>query len=73
MKKEDINLDLIKNDDWFDIKLLIDWNKGCDNNKCIKDETYQNARKIVFKKLMIFSNHFVQFGLGIGPIEMEIN
>ena len=28
--------------------------------------------KLVFKKLNIFSTHFVQFGLGIGPIEMEL-
>ena len=28
--------------------------------------------KLVFKKLNIFSTHFVQFGRGIVPIEMEL-
>ena len=56
-----------KIDDWFEIKLLIDCKKVCDIKQCIQDETYQNATKIVFKKLKIFSNHFVHFGRGIGP------
>ena len=29
--------------------------------------------KFVFNKLNIFSNHFVPFGRGIGPIEMELD
>ena len=28
--------------------------------------------ELLFKKLMIFSTHFVYFGRGIGPIEMEL-
>ena len=62
-----------KNYDWFDIKLLIDWNKLYEIKQCIQDETYQNAMKDVFKKLKIFITHFVNFGSGFGPIEMEPN
>ena len=29
--------------------------------------------KLVSKKLKIFSTHFLHFGRGIGPIEMELN
>ena len=29
--------------------------------------------KIVLKKLKIFSTHFLHFGRGIGPFEMELN
>ena len=72
MTKEDKHFDLTKNDDWFDIKLLFDGKKGCDIKQCIQDETYQNEMKLVFKKLMIFSTHCVQFGRGIGPIEMKL-
>ena len=67
MTKEGIHFDLTKNDDWFDIKLLTD----CKIKQCIQDDTYQNAMKLVFKKLNIFSTRFVNFGRGIGPIEME--
>ena len=56
---------LTKNDDWFDIKLLIHLKKGCDIKQFIHDETYQNAMIPVFKKLKIFSTHFVHFGRGI--------
>ena len=73
MNKEDIHFDLTKNDDWFDIKLINDCKKVCNTKQCIQDETYQNAMKSVFKKLKIFSNHFINFGHGIGPIEMELN
>ena len=72
MTKEDINFDLTKNDDWFDIKLLIDSKKLCDIKKFIQDETYRNAMKLLFKKLNIFSNHFLHFGRGIGPVEMKL-
>ena len=68
MTKEYIHSNLTNNDDWFDIKSLIDCNKGCDNKQFIKNETYQNAMKLVFKKLNIFSTHFLQFGRVIGPI-----
>ena len=67
MTKEGIHFDLTKNDDWFDIKLLTD----CKIKQCIQDDTYQNAMKLVFKKLNIFSTHFVQIGRGIGPVEIE--
>ena len=40
--KEDIHFDLTSNDDWFDIKSLIYYNKVCDNKQCIKDETQNN-------------------------------
>ena len=59
-----------KNDDWFDIKLIIDCKKGCYIKKCIWDDTHQNAMKTVFKKLNILSNNVLQFVRGIGPIEM---
>ena len=72
MTKEDINVDLTKKDDWFDIKLLIDCNKRCDIKKCIQHETYQNTINVLFKTLKIFSTNFVHFGRGIGPIEMEL-
>ena len=72
MTKEDINFDLKKNDDWFVIKLKIDRKKGCDIKKCIQGETYLNAMKLVFKKLKVFSTHFVHFGRRIGPIYMEL-
>ena len=71
--KEDIHVDLTKIDEWFDIKLLIDYKKGCDIKQCIQDETYRNATKLVSKKLKIFSTHVVHVGCGIWPIEMEIN
>ena len=29
--------------------------------------------KVVYNKLKIFSTHFVHFGLGLGPIKVEIN
>ena len=61
-----------KNDDWFDIKLLIDCNKWRDNKQCIKDDTYQDATEVVSKKFNIFSTNFVHFGRGIGPIETEV-
>ena len=72
MTKEDIHFDLTKNDYWFDIKLLIYYKKGCDIKKCIEDETYQNTMELVSKKLSIFSTHFLDFGCGIIPIEMEL-
>ena len=28
--------------------------------------------KLVFKKLMVFISHFVNFECGIGPIEMKV-
>ena len=28
--------------------------------------------KLIFKKLKIFGTHFVHFGRGIGPIEIEL-
>ena len=34
--KEDIHFDLTSNDDWFDIKLLIDCKKVWDNTQHIK-------------------------------------
>ena len=71
MTKEDTHF-YLKNDDWFDIKLLIDCNKGCDKKQCINYETYQNSMKVVFKKRKIFSTHFVHSGRGIGLIEMEL-
>ena len=61
-----------ENDYWFDIKLLIDYKKGCDIKKCTQDETYRNEMKLVFKKIKIFSTNFVHFGHGIGPIEIEL-
>ena len=62
-----------KNDDWFDIKLLIDYKKGYGKKQCIKENKYQNAIKLlVFNNIKIFSTHFVHFGHGIGPIEMEL-
>ena len=72
MNKEDIHFDLTSNDDWVDINLIIDCKNGCDNKQCIKDDTYKNEMKFVFNKLKIFNKHFVQFGRGIGPIEMEL-
>ena len=72
MTKGDIHFDLTKNDDWFDIKLLIHWKKGCDKKHCIKDKTYLKEIKIVFNRLNIFNNNFVHVGLGIGPIKTEI-
>ena len=68
MTKEDLHFDLTKYYYWFDMKLLIYYKKGFDIKQCIQDETYQNAMKLVFKKLKIFSTHFVQFGRVIGPI-----
>ena len=56
MTKEDIHFDLTKNDDWFDIKLLIDCKKLGDIKQFIHDETYQNKMKPL-KKLKIFSTH----------------
>ena len=73
MTKEDIYFDLTKNDDWFDIKLLIYCKKVCDIKQCIQDDTYQNTIKILFKKLNIFSTHFVHCGRGSGPIAIKIN
>ena len=70
--KEGIHFDLTKNDDQLDIKLLIDFKKGYHIKQGIHDDTYQNAMKLVFKKHKIFSTHFVHFGRGIGPIEMEL-
>ena len=72
MTTEDIHFYLTKNDDWFDIKLLIDCKKGCDMKQCIQYETYQNEMKPVSKKLNIFSTHFVHFGRGIGTIQIEL-
>ena len=63
---------MIKNDDWFDIKLLIYCNKVCDNKKYIKHDSNQNSMKVLFNKLKIFSNCFVHFGRGIVPIELEL-
>ena len=71
MNKSDIHFDLTLNYDCFDIKLLIGCNKLCDNKQFIQYETYQNSMKFLFNKLKIFSTPFVQFGRGIGPIEME--
>ena len=70
--KEDIHHDLRKNNYWFDIKLLIYCKKGCDIIQYIQYETYLNVMKFLFKKLKIFSTHFIHFGRGIGPIEMEL-
>ena len=64
---------MTKNDGWFDIKLLIYCKKGCDIKQLIQYETYRNAMIPVFKKLKIFSTHFVHFGRVIGPIELELN
>ena len=63
---------MTKNDDCFDIKLLIDCKERCDNKKYIQEDTYQNSMKLVFNKLKIFSTRFLHFGRVIGPIEMEI-
>ena len=63
---------LTKNDDWFDIKLLIYCKKGYDIKQCIQYETYQNKMKMLFKKLKILSTHYAHFGRGIGPIEREL-
>ena len=73
MNKEDIYFDLTKNDDWFDIKLLIDCKQGCDIKQRIQDEPYQNPMKLLFKKPNIFSTYFVHFGRGIGTISIELN
>ena len=70
---EDIHFYLKKNDDRFDIILLTDWKKGYDIKQFIKDETYQNPMKLLFKKPNIFSTYFVHFGLGIGNISIELN
>ena len=72
MTKEDIHFDLTSNDDLFEIKLLIDCNKRCDNKQFVKNKTYQNAKKFVFNKLNIISTHLVHFVHGIGPIVMEL-
>ena len=45
--------------------------KGVTKN-IIKDDTYLNLMEVVFNKLKISSTHLVQFGRGIGPIEMEL-
>ena len=72
MTKGDIKFDLTKNDDWFDIRLLIDCKQVCGIKQFIQGETYLNAMKLVFNKLKIFSTQFVHFGLGIGPILIEL-
>ena len=65
--------DWTKNDYWFEIKILINCKKLCDNKQFIKGEIYQNAMQFLFKKLNIFSPHVLQFGRVIGPIETELN
>ena len=72
MTKEDIYFDLTQNYDWFDIKLINDCKKVCNTKQCIQDKTHKNIVKIVFRNIKIFSNHFINFGHGIGSIETEL-
>ena len=44
MTKEYIHFIFQKDDDWFDIKSLIDFKKGCDIKKFVQDETHSVRR-----------------------------
>ena len=65
--------DFTKNQDWFDIKLLVDaTGRNPDFEKPMSNQSYAKAIKSVLKELGITSNHFVHIGRVMGPVVLEM-
>ena len=61
--------DFTENKAWFDKKLLVELGK--DPNKQMKQRTYMNAVKDIFKELGICAKHLAHWGRVTAPVYME--
>ena len=65
-------IDFSQNEQWFNIKLLVD-SRGENNATSISDQAYYSSMKQACDALQIPSKHFIHFGRSAGSVKAELD